>query len=236
MSAAGHDVELVGPFGDDRMADALLAEIRRCGVGTGRSFRVEAATPRALVLLDLSGERTILTFDEAFSTRVYPLPDVPRLARADGVYVETYARFPAVIADRMRDALLVLTPPVPGAAHWPADIIVGSEREYPPDWADAPFESARSIAGTRLRWVVVTRGSRGADAYGPADSIHVDARPAKQVDATGAGDAFAAGLLSALLTGHDIDEALAIAAERGAAKMHVLQSVSTAPIEALGGD
>jgi sugar/nucleoside kinase (ribokinase family) len=234
LAAAGHRVELIGPFGNDPMADVLLAEIERHGVRTGRSFRVEAPTPRALILLDPSGERTILGLDQEFTTDVYPLADAPQAGAVDGVFVETYVRFPTTIADRAPGALLVLTPPVPGATLWPADILVGSEGQYPSDWSKAPFHAAQVIAGPRLRWVVVTRGPRGADAYGPDHSVHVDARPARQVDATGAGDAFAAGLMSALLAGRDIGEAMRVAAETGAAAVEVLQSVPTTFIEALG--
>jgi len=234
LAAAGHRVEFVGPFGNDPMANLLLAEIERYGVGTGRSFRAEAPTPRALILLDQSGERTILGLDQEFTTDVYPLLDAPEVGTVDGVYVETYVRFPTAIADRAPGALLVLTPPVASAAHWPADIVVGSERQYPSGWSEAPFEAARAIVGPRLRWVVVTRGPQGADAYGPHHSVHVDARPARQVDATGAGDAFAAGLMSMLLTGHDIGDAMHAAAEAGAASVEVFQSVPASAIEALG--
>jgi sugar/nucleoside kinase (ribokinase family) len=234
LAAADHRVEFVGPFGNDPMANLLLAEIERYGVGTGRSFRAEAPTPRALILLDQSGERTILGLDQEFTTDVYPLLDAPEVGTVDGVYVETYVRFPTAIADRAPDALLVLTPPAASAAHWPADIVVGSERQYPSGWSEAPFEAARAIVGPRLRWVVVTRGPQGADAYGPHHSVHVDARPARQVDATGAGDAFAAGLMSMLLTGCDIGEAMHAAAEAGAAAVEVIQSVPASAIEALG--
>jgi sugar/nucleoside kinase (ribokinase family) len=45
------------------------------------------------------------------------------------------------------------------------------------------------------------------------------------VDATGAGDAFAAGLIATLLTGHDIQDAMERGAAQGAAAVEVLQSV-----------
>jgi len=47
--------------------------------------------------------------------------------------------------------------------------------------------------------VVVTRGSEGAVAYGPAGRIEVPGLPAAVVDTVGAGDAFTAGLLAALV-------------------------------------
>jgi len=233
LAAAGHRVELIGPFGSDAMAAALLGELARRGVGTVRSFRVDAPTPRALILLDPSGERTILGLDEGFSTDVYPLTDPPDVGAVDALYVESYLRFPTSIADRSAGTLLVVSPPDLGAGPWPADILVGSERQYPAEWLASPYESTRDVAGSRLQWVIVTRGLAGADAYGPDGSLHVNARPARQVDATGAGDAFAAGLMSALVTGHDMGTAMNLAAAWGAAAVQVLQSIPPAWIEAV---
>lgn len=234
LVAAGHQVELVGPIGDDAMGDALLAEIKRHGIGTARTFRVDQPTPRALILLDSDGERTILGFDRGFTEDVYPLTETPAAGDPDAVFVETYARYPTAIAEQLPRAQLFVPPPAAAVTHWPADVLVGSERQFPAAWGSAPYDAARAIAGPRLQWVVVTRGSRGADAYGPERSVHVGARPARQVDATGAGDAFAAGLMSGLLSGGSIEDAMRVAAEAGAAAVEVFQSVSTSSVEALG--
>jgi sugar/nucleoside kinase (ribokinase family) len=63
LSTAGHHVRLVGPVGRDSMGDNLLAELERYGVDTEYSFRAGAATPRTLILLDDTGERTIIAVD-----------------------------------------------------------------------------------------------------------------------------------------------------------------------------
>jgi len=71
------------------------------------------------------------------------------------------------------------------------------------DWRAALAELPRA-QGRQGRWLVVTLAARGAVARGP-DGAVVDA-PAHvvaQVDATGAGDAFAAGLACALHEGRD---------------------------------
>jgi sugar/nucleoside kinase (ribokinase family) len=47
----------------------------------------------------------------------------------------------------------------------------------------------------------------------------------RQVDATGAGDAFAAGLIAALLAQDGIQDAMERGAARGAAAVEVLQSI-----------
>ena len=56
LSTAGHHVRLVGPVGSDSMGD----ELEQCGVDIEYSFRAGAASPRTLILLDETGERTIV--------------------------------------------------------------------------------------------------------------------------------------------------------------------------------
>jgi pfkB family carbohydrate kinase len=63
LSTAGHHVRLVGPIGRDAMGDNLLAELEQYGVDTEYSFRADAASPRTLILLDGTGERTIIAVD-----------------------------------------------------------------------------------------------------------------------------------------------------------------------------
>jgi ribokinase len=234
LAEDGHDVELVGPFSTDPMGDELLAGLARAGVRTSHSFRVNAPSPRALVLLDAGGERTIVGVDEGFSREVYPLTEVPAIGPVDAIYVETYHRFPTTIGTDAPDALLLTTPAGAGAGPLPADLLVGSESDYPDGWLSSPYEHARAAAGPRLRWVVVTRGHRGADAYGPDRHVHVDAVPVEQLDTTGAGDAFASGLLSAFLAGLGIEAAMDRAAHRAATTVGSLRSFEPAAAEALG--
>ena len=60
--------------------------------------------------------------------------------------------------------------------------------------------------------IVITRGERGASLFRGGHELHVPAfRPDRVVDPTGAGDAFAAGLLVALDDGQDWQEALTFA-------------------------
>jgi sugar/nucleoside kinase (ribokinase family) len=225
LASAGHQVRLVGPVGTDAMAEALVAELERLGVRTDHLIRIDLPSPRALILLGPDGERTILVIDRLAEVSAFPIDDPPDVDGVDCIFVESYERFSTTVAERSPDALVVATPPSGRGRSWPADLVVGSERQYPETWLASPFESALPVAGPRLRWVVVTRGRRGADAYGPDDSWHVDARPARQVDATGAGDAFAAGLIAGLLARRGIEEALELGAARGAAAVEVLQSV-----------
>lgn len=64
--------------------------------------------------------------------------------------------------------------------------------------------------------VVVKLGARGADAYTADGTCHVDAVAVDAVDTVGAGDAFVAGYLSALLDGGDVAARLRRGAVLGA--------------------
>jgi hypothetical protein len=165
LSTAGHHVRLVGPVGTDPMGDNLLAELERCGVDTEYTFRADAASPRTLILLDDTGERTIIAVDSrAEPSSFLPLRG-PALRSADCVYIEGYTRYSTGTATSAESALLVTSPPVPGATTWPATVVVGSETQYHDATSAEIFETVRSVSGERLKWVVVTRAAAGADAY-----------------------------------------------------------------------
>jgi len=225
LSTAGHHVRLVGPVGTDSMGDHLLAELERYGVDTEYCFRADAASPRTLILLDDTGERTIIAVDSGARPFSFLPERGPDLQSADCVYIEGYTRYPPSTAADAEPALLVTSPPASGAATWPATLVVGSETQYGDVTSAEIFEAVRSVAGERLEWVVVTRGTRGADAYASTGQVHVDAVAADQIDATGAGDAFTVGLLDGLLQSDDMVTALQAGAAWGAATVTQLRSI-----------
>src|SRR5262249_55069140 len=138
----------------------------------------------------------------------YDIQDLPGLAAAEVVWIESYATFPPEIADITAHAILAIPPPDNPALSGPADLLVGAKSQLPVTSRPAPLQAAREAMGERLRYVVITDGSHGAIAYGDAAPLSVPAQPAQQVDATGAGDAFAAGLLHGLLEGSELAAAM----------------------------
>jgi cytidine kinase len=75
---------------------------------------------------------------------------------------------------------------------------------------DDPAGTLRSLAGGRLRYVVFKRGVRGGLLYDAREDRITEwsARAEAVVDPTGAGDAFAAGVLAGWLRGDPPDKAL----------------------------
>lgn len=84
-----------------------------------------------------------------------------------------------------------------------------------------PEMAARELRGLGPQLVVIKLGAQGALAHGPdgevtrVPAVHVE----RVVDPVGAGDAFAAGLLSGFLRGFELAEALGLANRCGALAM-----------------
>jgi site-specific DNA-methyltransferase (adenine-specific) len=221
-------IAALGWRGGDRLT--LTAE---AGVMTARRD-LDTASPRTLILLDDTGERTIIGVDSGAEPSSFLPVRGPELRSVDCVFVEGYTRYPADTATGAESALLVMSPPVPGAPTWPATVVIGSETQYSDATSAGIFEAVRSLSGEGLKWVVVTRGEEGADAYAASSDVHVDAVAADQVDATGAGDAFTVGILHGLLQGGEMATALQLGAVWGAATVTRLRSIPV-PWEELAG-
>jgi sugar/nucleoside kinase (ribokinase family) len=213
---AGHQVALVAPVGADAVGEWILAKLQSAGLDASCLARVPGESTRSLVLLDPEGERTIVNLhrcrDAGATERV-------RALEADALYVRSRDLDLATVLGESvgRSALVVAHVPPLEAGGRPANVLVGSEADLPAAFVATPWESGRAIAGDALRWVVVTRGDRGASAFSAGERIDALAPRMEVVDSTAAGDVFAAGLVHALVGGRPMAEALPTAVAWGAA-------------------
>jgi sugar/nucleoside kinase (ribokinase family) len=212
---AGHEVVLACPIGTDESGDWLLGELQRVGVETSGIVRVEGSSTRSIVLVDPDGERTIVNVHRA---REKDLP--ARLARIEGdaLYVRSReADLAGTMSAIARRATVVAhVPPLSRGAR-PAHVLVGSASDLPAPFVADPWDAGEGIAGSLLRWVVVTRGAHGAEAVSCEERVASPAPPIDAVDTTGAGDVFAAGLVHAMLDGRPMPRVLETAVAWGAA-------------------
>jgi len=123
----------------------------------------------------------------------------------------------ALLAEAAARSLVVAHVPPLEAGSRPAHVLVGSESDLPPAFLADPWAAGREIASLALRLVVVTRGERGAEAFGANEHESVSAPHVRVVDSTAAGDVFAAGLVHALAEGRKTRAALETAVAWGAA-------------------
>ncbi len=233
LLAAGHAVMAASVLAEDDDGHKARAMTHAAGLDTSLVGRRPGSSARTLVLVEPTGERTIIGLDGSALAVRPKLPPSSRFpaVRPDGVFVRTAYEGAA-------DWARTSTGPV--ILHWPsptydgqADVVVVSAEDMPEGLADAPFPAAASQLGDRLSWVVVTHGKEGAVAHG-RDGIRIAAEAASVIarDSTGAGDVFAAGLLDALVSGAAMDDALRHACAWGAAAAEL---ESSAPLDAPPG-
>jgi sugar/nucleoside kinase (ribokinase family) len=218
LLAAGHAVGVAAILADDADGRRALSLARAAGLDLALTRSRPGTSPRTLVLVEPSGERTIIGLDGAMPD-IRPTLDPPSrhpAGRPDGVFVRAAY---AGAADWARVAA------GPVILHWPApaydgeaDVVVASAEDLPEALARDPFTAASAQLGPRLGWAVVTHGAAGAVAHGRDGArIAAGVPPAVTRDATGAGDVFAAGLLDALALGAPMDQALVHACAWGGA-------------------
>ena len=212
---AGHEVALVAPVGGDDVAEWLLAKLQGTGIDVSAVVRVPGGSTRSIILVDPGGERTIVNLHRCRETGP---PDRLASLEADAIYVRSRdLDVTALLAEAAARSLVVAHVPPLETGSRPAHVLVGSESDLPAEFLADPWAGGRDIAGPALRLVVVTRGERGAEAYGASEHESVRAPHVTVVDSTAAGDVFAAGLVHALAEGRPTRAALETAVAWGAA-------------------
>jgi ribokinase len=224
LARYGVRVTLVAAVGADEPGAARLAELRAAGVDCPVPPRAGAPTGTVIVLaqgghrtmLNDRGANLLLTADDVDGV-LGGVPDVRH------VHVSAYALLDpasrgagvrALAAARERG----LSASVDAASAAPlrragADAFRAWVRGVDLLLANADEAAVLGDLTGVARHVVVKRGAGGAEWDG---TVRVAARPAAVVDPTGAGDAFAAGLLAAWLDGAGPEAALAAGVAAGA--------------------
>ncbi|MFJ8750213.1 PfkB family carbohydrate kinase [Streptomyces sp. NPDC102441] len=213
----GTPASFAGGLGGDGFARTIEERMRAAGVDLTLCAR--SGLPTALAVAEPGAGGTGYHF-HLQDTATFRLPDLSARAAGFGaVYVGGLAAVVEPAASAVRAAataaaehsLLFVDPnvrhdrtlgPDHGAAALRelcglAHVVKASDEDLERLWPGAaPEETCRSLAaGGRL--VVLTRGARGSTAYTATEPpVSVAATPVEVVNTIGAGDAFAAGLLS----------------------------------------
>lgn len=153
---AGHEVIIASRIGLDETGDWLLEQAAGHGLDCSHVERFGGETGELLVLVDSTGERTIL--------RRPRRPDLPGDLPLEGVDC-LYVNYPGTaIIGYMRQMLgksfVVAQYPKGGQARRPCHVLVASRA----DLAEVtdPWQHARQLAGDQLEWLVLTEGKAGA--------------------------------------------------------------------------
>ncbi|MET8349294.1 MULTISPECIES: PfkB family carbohydrate kinase [unclassified Micromonospora] len=238
IAAQGVDVTLVGAVGNDDAGRDRVAELDRAGVDCAVD-RVEGVPTGTVIVLATDGERTMISqrganlrlSAEHVERALAAVPDAGHLHLSAYTLLDTESRgagLRALAAARERglttsvDAASAAPLRRVGAAAflgWVRDVdllLVNADEATVLAGGLDPAAQGRALSATARR-VVVKRGAAGAVWVDRSAPVCVaPARRVAVVDVTGAGDAFAAGLLTAWLAGAAPTAALNRAADLGA--------------------
>jgi adenosine kinase len=253
VASLGARAAFVGKVKDDDLGRVFAHDIRAAGVAFETPPASEGpSTGRCYVLVTPDGERTMNTFLGA-AQDLHPADiDADMVAAAEITYLEGYLWDPprakeaflkaagiahsagrlvaltlsdAFCVDRYRGEFLDLI------RKQTVDLIFANERELHSLYETADFESALSALRADARLGVVTRSEKGCLIVTREETDAVHARPVERVvDATGAGDLFAAGFLVGLSRGNDYRAAARLGALAAA---EVIQHLGARPATSL---
>ena len=259
VASLGARAAFVGKVRDDELGRVFAHDISAAGVAFNTPPASEGpSTARCYVLVTPDGERTMNTYLGA-AQDLHPNDiDADAIAAAGIIYLEGYLWDPphakeaflkaakiahgaerdvaltlsdAFCVDRYRAEFLEL---IRGGT---VDLVFANERELHSLYQTADLDTALNALRTDARLAVVTRSEKGCLVVSRAETDAVPAVPVvRVVDATGAGDLFAAGFLVGLSRGADNRTAAQLGALAAAEVIGHIGARPETPLKALARD
>ena len=229
----GAHVNFVARIGNDAFGDMALglyhdegidvAHVKKSAAPTGVGFIVvEASTGQNAIVLD-PGANELLTAAD-LSVAETALQSASVVLTQLEIPVEAAAS--AMEHGRKANAITILNPapvrPLSAEILRLVDVLTPNEKEArvlagrPPDVPVDPSLVAQELIGRGVRQVVMTLGEKGALLISASAQKHFPAIQVRAVDTTGAGDAFNAGLATALAHADSLEDAVEFAMVTGA--------------------
>lgn len=205
---AQHHVQLVSQVGDDDKGHWLLKEAISYGIDCHQVQHHQDMACEMILMMAPNGERTILRPTRSPLT----LPKMPNWKNIDVLYVNSSADGLNIWTANAMMVSLVVTQLAKDNRRRDAHVLLTSESDLKGRCHQSPWQFALDIAGEQLRYFIVTDGGLGAKLYTATGMSQMGAKQVKVCDTTGAGDAYAAGLIHALAEGECIEKAMEEAA------------------------
>lgn len=228
FASLGGAGRFIGKVRDDQLGQVFAHDIRAAGVVfTTRPASEGAPTARSLILVTPDAQRTMNTFLGACVSLGPDDIDEAEIADSRIVYLEGYLFDPPAAQEAFYKAAriahaagnqvsLTLSDPFCVGRHKDAfralvkdevDILFANEAELLALYGTASLDEALAQARNEAAVVAVTRSEKGSVLARGGELAEVAAEPVEVVDTTGAGDAYAAGVLFGLARGRSLAEA-----------------------------
>ena len=250
LAHLGHDVEWFGRVGRDPFGARISRFLTNRGVTTSRVV-VDDARPTGVYFKDqIDGRSDVYYYRAGSAASASSRGDVAdlsiehrRLCHVSGITAALSSScddlLQQVVVERQRSAVAVSFDVNYRPSLWEvgvaaprllelaraSDIVVVGRDEADVLWSTGDADGVRELL-SNVPELVVKDAHRGATHYGPKGKTFVPALPVDVVEAIGAGDAFAAGVLSGWLRGWGAVESLRLGHIMAA---FTLQHVSDSP-------
>jgi ribokinase len=220
LVAAGSASSVIGVVGDDAAGRDVVTGLQADGVDARVSVDPARPTGCCIVLVDPSGERTMIPSAGANAGLGELDPTAALPPEVDALYVSGYAllepgsrpfalsamtwarqRGCPVAVDVASAAPLARAGTAAVAAWIGGDVLLFANDDEAEVLTGRRGEAAARVLADSYGEAVVKHGAAGATWARDTALVHAGAEPATVVDTTGAGDAFAAGFLHARLGG-----------------------------------
>jgi ribokinase len=204
---AGAEVAFLGAVGDDAFGSELRRTLAEAGVDVTNLRTVPGPSGIAQIVVDDGGGNSIIVVPGANGAVTAPSEaEIEVISRSDVLLLQLELPIEAVTAAaraaRAAGTTVVLTPapvqPLPAELLEAVDILVANEHEAAEITGQADHARALQELRSRVGWVIITLGSRGAlTAEGDGPAVQVEAPKVPAVDTTAAGDTFVGALAAA---------------------------------------
>ena len=229
----GMEVAFLASIGKDAFGEMALRLFREEGIDVSFVRQTsERPTGVGFILVEAESGNNCIALDPGANEMLSPAD----IARCDAALksaavvltqleISIAAAESALACGRANGATTILNPapvrPLPGSMMHLIDVLTPNQTEAKvltgrsPDAAVEPEQVARDLIRAGVRQVVTTLGEEGALIVTASSSKRVPAIRVQAVDTTGAGDAFNAGLASALACGESLESAVEFAVITG---------------------
>lgn len=236
---AGASTTFIGALGTDENGDALEATMAEAAISSALVRRRPEPTGQAFIVVDSSGENTIIVASGANAT-VTALADGDRAAIASSVVLLMQLELPLqVVLSAAREAqsggVVVMLNAAP-ARELPRellerlDYLIVNEHEACLIGGSDDLDTASSTLASQVGRLIVTLGPDGSVLFDRGAEVGRVAAPrVAAVDTTGAGDTFCGAFAAAISEGRDLLDAASFATAAAALSVQAIGAVPSVP-------
>ena len=224
---ASHNVNLITQVGNDEIGNWLIQSAKEHNINTNYIELRDSETKELMLLVTPDGERTIIRPNRP----LFELGLPPNFADTDAVYINSSAQGINSWCKIAMEHCLVVAQLGKDERKRPCHVLIASATDMLGRTHENFWDYGKNIAGESLKYFIVTNGEHGATVYSEKLQENVPAAKTDVIDSTGAGDAYAAGLIHGLVNGMNIFDSMHEAANWAACAVATDSSIPGRKLE-----